>query len=318
MKHRIGIDLGGTTIKAGIVDENYQIVAYATRPTDPERPFEVVVGSIAAAALEAAERAKVTIKDAPCVGIGTPGSSERRTGRVLRAGNLNWYNVPLRDELQKYMSAPVIVGNDADCAAAGELLAGAAQKYNNVLLFTLGTGVGSGIIIDRKIYSGSDGLGAELGHIPLVFQGEPCTCGINGCFEAYASVTGLIRQTKAAMEKNPQSILNRIAKEKNVVNGCTAFDAEREGDKTAHEVVEQYISYVAAGIGGCISVFRPEIVLIGGGVSNEGANLLDRLNERLPKFVFGSIHNGVPQVIRATLGNGAGTIGAAYLDVMQN
>ncbi len=318
MKYRIGIDLGGTSIKAGVVDEANQIVAYATRPTQAERPFEAVVESIAAAAFEAAAQAKIDIKDSLCVGIGTPGSVEKKTGCVLRAGNLNWYDVPLREELQKYMPVPVYVGNDADCAAAGELIAGAAQDYNNVLLFTLGTGVGSGVIIERKIYSGADGLGAELGHMPLVYNGEHCTCGINGCFEAYASVTGLIRQTKAAMQAHPESLLNTIAKERGDVDGRTAFDAESAGDAAAHAVVEQYISYVAAGIGGCVSVFRPELVLIGGGVSNAGDNLLIRLNEKLPTYVFGSAYNGVPKVIRATLGNGAGAIGAAYLNIMQN
>ncbi len=318
MKYRIGIDLGGTGIKAGIIDENDQIAAYSTRPTEAERPFEQVVESIAAAALDAAEQMQISLADMPCVGIGTPGSVQRKSGRVLRAGNLNWYDVPLREELQKYMPVPVFVGNDADCAAAGEFIAGAAREYDNVLLFTLGTGVGGGIIIDRKIYSGSDGLGAELGHIPLMYKGEHCTCGIDGCFEAYASVTGLIRQTKAAIAKHPDSKMNDIARERGLVNGRTAFDAEREGDEAAHAVVNQYISYVAAGIGGCVNIFRPEIILIGGGVSNEGSNLLDRLNEMLPEFVFGSAYNGVPKVIRATLGNGAGAIGAAYLDIMQN
>lgn len=316
MKYRIGIDLGGTNIKAGIVDESNQIVAYDTRPTQPEKPFETVVAAIADSAKAAAKQMGIDIADSPCVGIGTPGSVQKATGRVLRAGNLNWYDVPLRDELQKYMPVPVYVGNDADCAAAGEMLAGAAQKWSNVLLFTLGTGVGSGIIIDRKIYSGADGLGAELGHIPLVFGGVRCTCGIDGCFESYASVTGLIRQTREAMEAHPESLLNKVATERGTVNGRTAFDCDREGDETAHAVVEQYISYVANGIGGCINIFRPEIVLLGGGVSNEGSFLLDRLNERLPKYVFGSAYNGVPEIIQATLGNGAGAIGAAYLDIL--
>ncbi|MDO5111492.1 MAG: ROK family protein [Clostridia bacterium] len=316
MKYRIGIDLGGTNIKAGVVDEDNRIVAYDTRPTDADRPFAEVVLSMAQSAKDAAAQLDLTLADFPCLGVGTPGSVQRKFGKVLRAGNLNWYDVPLRDELQKHVSTPVYVGNDADCAAAGESIAGAAKDYNNVLLFTLGTGVGGGIIIEKKIFSGGDGLGAELGHIPLVFEGVHCTCGIDGCFEAYASVTGLIRQTREAMAAHPDSLLNNLAEERGVVNGRTPFDAAKAGDAAALAVIDRYISYVAAGIGGCISIFRPEIVLLGGGVSQEGAYLMDPLNERLPKYVFGSAYNGVPMAIQATLGNDAGVIGAAYLDIV--
>lgn len=317
MQYRLGVDLGGTNIKAGVVDENYGIVSYASRPTEAKRPFEAVVASIAEVAREAAQKAGVRIEDMPCVGVGTPGSVQSAAGRVLRAANLYWNDVPLRAELQKHLPVPVYIGNDADCAAAGELLAGAARECDNLLLFTLGTGVGGGVIIDRKIYSGADGLGAELGHMILCYGGTQCTCGIKGCFEAYASVTGLIRLTRQAMERHPDSLMHDIANKRGVVNGRTAFDAEREGDAAAHALVESYIRYVAAGVGSAVSVFRPELVLIGGGISNEGENLLGRLNAALPEYVFASAYNGVPKVVRAALGNNAGAIGAAYLDIMQ-
>lgn len=316
MKYRIGIDLGGTNIKTGVVDENNKIVAYDTRPTYANRSFAEVVLSMAQSAADAAKQLNLTLADFPCLGVGTPGSVQTKTGKVLRAGNLNWYDVPLRDELQKHVAAPVFVGNDANCAAAGESIAGTAKDYNDVLLFTLGTGVGGGIIIEKRIFSGGDGLGAELGHIPLVFEGVHCTCGIDGCFEAYASVTGLIRQTREAMAAHPESLLNKIAQERGVVNGRTPFDAAKAGDAVAAAVIDRYASYVAAGIGGCINIFRPEIVLIGGGVSEEGSYLMDPINERLHTFVFGSAYNGVPKAVPTMLGNDAGIIGAAYLDIV--
>lgn len=316
MAYRIGIDLGGTNIKSGVIDERNHICAYDTRPTNAKRPLEDIAADMAASAAAAAAQMGLGMEAFPCLGVGTPGSVQRATGRVMHAGNLYWDDAPLREALQRHVSVPVFVGNDANCAVAGETVAGAAKDYANVLLLTLGTGVGGGLILDGKLFSGGDGLGAEIGHFPLVFEGVPCTCGLEGCLEAYASVAALIRQTREAMAAHPESAMHALAKERGVVNGRTAFDCAKQGDEAALGVVERYIAYITAGVGGCVSIFRPDIVLIGGAISNEGAYLLDPINEKLPRYVFGAAYNGVPPVRKALLGNDAGIIGAAYLDVM--
>ena len=314
MQYRIGIDMGGTAIKAGIVDENYQVVYRHSRPTG--QGFERVVAEMAAAAREVAEMAGLAVSDFPCVGVGTPSCINPNTGRLVFSNNTNWRNVPLREELEKHLPVPVYIGNDANCAIIGEALAGAAKGCANVIMLTLGTGVGGGVILNGKLYCGGDGMGTELGHTPLIAGGYPCTCGINGCLESYASVTALIRQTKEAMEAHPQSAMHAYCREHGDVSGRTAFDCARQGDAAALAVVDQYMEYLANGIGGLVNVFRPEIVLIGGGLSGEGDYLLKPLNERVKKYVFASDIIGVPPIVKAALGNAAGTIGAACLDQM--
>lgn len=314
MQYRIGIDLGGTTIKAGIVDENHRIVCQHSRPT--EDGFLRVVADIAAAAETVAEQAGRSVRDFPCVGIGTPGRISPRTGRLVFSGNTNWRDVPLREELEKRLPAPVYIGNDANCAIAGEAIAGAAKGCRNVIMLTLGTGVGGGVILDGKLFCGADGMGAELGHTPLTAGGYPCTCGINGCLESYASVTALIRQARDAMAAHPESALHAAAAEEGAVTGKLVIDCAKAGDETALRVVDRYTDYVANGIGGFVSIFRPEMVLIGGGLSGAGDFLLDPIRKKAPRYVFASSVIGVPPIERAALGNTAGTIGAAYLDQM--
>lgn len=316
MQYRIGIDLGGTDIKAGVVDENFSIAAKFSQPTLAQRPYPEVVRDMAAAAAAAAQQAGVELRDCACVGVGTPGFVNRKTDRIAFAGNLNWHNVPLREELGNYVPVPVFVGNDANCAVIGETLAGAARGRSNVVLITLGTGVGGGVVIDGKMFCGGDGMGTELGHTPLVYGGEPCTCGLRGCLEAYASVTALIRQTTRAMQAHPESLMNTYAAQQGKVDGRTSFDCAKKNDAAALAVVDQYIEYVAAGIGGLVCTFRPDIVLVAGAISNEREYLFDPLNEKVAKYVFASSAIGVPPIQRATLGNDAGIIGAAFGDRM--
>ncbi|MEA4912350.1 MAG: ROK family protein [Oscillospiraceae bacterium] len=314
MNYRIGIDLGGTDIKAGVVDGNYAIIAKHSRPTLAQRPYAEVIRDMASAASAAAQEAGIRLEDCECVGVGTPGFVNSKTDRIVFAGNLNWREVPLKRELMQYVSAPVFVGNDANCAVIGETLAGAARGLENVVLITLGTGVGGGVVIDGKMFCGGDGMGTELGHTPLILGGEACTCGLRGCFEAYASVTALIRQTKRAMQAHPESIMNRYAEEKGEVNGRTSFDCAKRGDMAALAVVDQYIEYVAAGIGGLVCIFRPDVVLVAGAISNEREYLFDPLNEKIGRYVFANDAISAPRVLRATLGNDAGLIGAAFGD----
>lgn len=316
MKYRIGIDLGGTGIKAGIVDENFNIVCHHSVATDAEnRSFEQVVEDMAAAAAQAARMAGLKLSDFPCVGVGTPSCISPQTGLLVFSNNTNWRNVPIRQALEKHLKLPVHIGNDANCAVVGESVAGAAQGFQDVVMLTLGTGVGSGLVIGGKMYAGADGMGTELGHIPFIYGGELCTCGARGCVEAYASVTALIRDTKRAMSEHPESAMHEYAaRHGGAVTGQTLFDCAKAGDAVALMVAERYCDYVAATIAGAVTVFRPQIVLIGGGVSNAGAFLLDRLNERAVCSVFAGDIIGAPPIVAAKLGNDAGIVGAAYLD----
>ena len=314
---RLGIDVGGTFIKAGVVDESYAIVHKVSVPTEGDAGYRPVVQNIARVAELAAREAGRSVKDFALVGIGIPGLLNPRTGVVVSAPNLNgWRDVPFLDEIRNLLPAPVRVGNDANCAVVGETLAGAAKGNENVVMLTLGTGVGGGIITDGRLFTGGHGLGAELGHMVLHMDGETCGCGMDGCIEAYCSVTSLVKQTRRAMEADPTSAMHGYAREAGLVDGRTAFECSKMGDKAAAKVVEAYCRYLARSIGSLVTAFRPDVVLIGGGLSNQRAYLMDKLNALVPKYVFASDVIGVPPVIRATLGNDAGTIGAAYLDRM--
>lgn len=315
MQYRIGIDLGGTAIKAGVVDENNQVVFSHTQPTG--EGFEQVVADMAKAAETVAAMAGLKVTDFPCVGVGTPSCINPKTGRLVFSNNTNWRDMPLREELEKHLPVPVYIGNDANCAIIGEAVAGAAKDCQSVVMLTLGTGVGGGVILDGKLFVGGDGMGAELGHMPVIHQGEMCTCGIPGCLEAYASVTALIRQAEEKMKEYPDSLLHaRAAENGGALNGRIIFDCAHENDPAALAVVDQYEEYLANGIGGLINIFRPKVFLIGGGLSAQGEYLLAPVREKVKKYTFAYDIIGVPPVVKATLGNAAGTIGAAYLDRM--
>ncbi len=315
--YRLGVDVGGTFIKAGVVDESYAILHKVSVPTGGGAGYQDVVANIAHAAELAANEAGLEAKDFVSVGIGIPGLMNPRTGVVISAPNLNgWHDVPFLEAIQKLLPIPVYVGNDANCAVVGETLAGAAKGCENVVMLTLGTGVGGGIITDGRLFTGGHGLGAELGHMALQMDGTVCGCGMKGCIEAYCSVTALVKQTLRAMEADPDSAMHGYAKEAGLVDGRTAFECSKQGDKAAMAVVENYCKYLANAIGSLVTLFRPDVVLIGGGLSNQRAYLMDKLNALVPRFVFASDIIGQPPVVRATLGNDAGTIGAAYLDRM--
>jgi ROK family protein (putative glucokinase) len=314
MKYYLGIDLGGTNIVAGVVNENYEILVKHSEKTDAEKPFEDVVADIAATAKEAVRLSGIPMSEIESVGLGSPSCINPETNLLVNANNLGWSNVPLIDEMQKHFEIPLFVRNDADCAALGEALAGAAKEHKHVLMATLGTGVGGGIIINKKIFNGCDGMGAEIGHTKLVYGGVPCTCGQLGCFESYASATGLIRQIKEAIKEYPNSLLAlEYGEKQEEIEARTAFDMAARGDDTAKMVVDRYISYLAAGLSTLVTLFRPQMIIIGGGVSNAGETLLKPLREKLFKSTFAANEIGVPPIVRAELGNDAGIIGAAML-----
>lgn len=309
----LGIDLGGTNIATGVVDQEYRIVARAKRKTSvPCTPLEICE-QLAVTALEALKNAGLGVDDIPYVGIGTPGTVNRESGVVEYSNNLFFENLELRKLLSDRLKKDVIIENDANAAAFGEYRAGALKGAKNALAITLGTGVGSGIIIDGKIYAGSNFAGGEIGHTVIVAGGRLCTCGRKGCWEAYASATGLIAMTREAMLKDRDSLLWKIAGTMEKVDGRSAFEAMRSGDKTGKEVVDQYIFYLSCGLANCINIFQPDILCIGGGISNEGESLMEPLRKTVAAENYARNASKQTVICKAQLGNDAGILGAALL-----
>lgn len=313
MKYYIGIDLGGTNIKAGVVNENFEIVAKTSVKTNCPRPSEEIMDDMAKVSLMAVEQSGLTMNDIEWVGVGTPGIANSSTGIVEYSCNLDFHDVPMADYLSEKLGKPVFVDNDANAAAYGEFVAGAAKGANNAVAVTLGTGVGGGIIIDGKIYSGSNFAGAELGHEVIVVDGAQCSCGRKGCFEAYSSASGLIRMTKEAMEEDKDSIMWPMSEEDGHVSGRLAFNAMRKGDASAKKVVDKYIKHLAAGVTNIINTFQPDILCLGGGVCNEGDPLIVPLKELVKQEVYSKNSKKNTEIVIAKLGNDAGLIGAAFL-----
>ncbi len=310
---RIGIDLGGTNIAVGVVNDHHEIVGRAKCKTALPRPAEEIIADMAKMARAAAENAGVSMDDIELVGVGCPGTCNADTGMVEYSNNLRFDHLPLKAMLEEHLQKPVLVDNDANVAALGEAVAGAAKGVDSCVCITLGTGVGSGIIIGKKIFSGSNFAGAELGHMVLVVDGEECTCGRHGCWEAYASATALIRQTNRAMEEHPDSLMHQYAASAGRVTGRTAFDAMRAGDAAAREVVDRYIRYVGTGLVNTVNIFQPEVLCIGGGICNEGETLLAPLRRMIEEERFSKYSEHQTRLCVATLGNDAGIIGAAAL-----
>lgn len=311
--YRIGIDLGGTNIVAGVVDDNYKIVATAKCKTACPRPAEDIIADMAKVARQAVEKAGITMDQVSGVGVGSPGVCNKETGIVERAANLGFENVPVCEMLEKLLSKKVIIENDANAAALGEYTAGAAKGAKSCICITLGTGVGGGVILNGEVYSGFNFAGTELGHIVITVGGEPCSCGRRGCWEAYASATALVRQTRRAMEQNRDSKMWEIAPTLEDVDGRTAFDAMRAGDAVGKAVVDQYIYYVAAGLIDMINIFQPEVLCVGGGICKEGDTLLLPLKKHIEAERFSQYSKKQTRLCVAELGNDAGVIGAACL-----
>jgi glucokinase len=256
----------------------------------------------------------ITEKDVISIGIGCPGAVDAESGIIVLTPNLPYENFNVRKIFAEKTNLPVYLDNDANCAVLGEVVSGAAKNYKTAIAVTLGTGVGGGIIIDGKIYNGFNCAAGELGHMITHRNGRQCNCGRKGCFEAYASATALIKDTKEAALKNPDSLLNRLCDgDVEKINGKTSFDGKRAGDKVATEVVDNYIEELGEGIINYINIFQPEIILIGGGISNEGEYLLEPLREYVFKYSYGSNMLPRTKIERAALKNDAGIIGAAML-----
>ena len=309
MKYYIGIDLGGTNIVAGVVDENYQILTKASVKTNLPRPEQEIAADMAAVARQAAEEAGLSLDQIEWVGVGTPGIANSATGIIEYSNNLGFCNTPMVQYLEEALGRPAFIENDANAAAYGEYVAVAAKGAKHAVCITLGTGVGGGIIIDGKIYCGSNFGGAEIGHTVIDVNGPMCSCGRKGCFEVFSSATGLIRMTKEALAAHPESAM----KDEERITGRTAFNYMRAGDETAKQVVDDYIRYLAAGITNTINIFQPDVLCIGGGVCNEGDPLLLPMKEIVKKEVYTRNSPKNTEIVIAKLGNDAGIIGAAFL-----
>lgn len=315
--YRLGIDLGGTNIAAGVVDENFKIVGTGKVKTGADRPAESIADDMAQAARLAVKDAGLEISDITSLGIGSPGAIIPTTGVVAYANNLNFKNVPLCAMLKERLGIDAYIENDANAAAFGELLAGAGRGCKDFVAITLGTGVGGGVIIDGKIFSGSNNAGTELGHTVICVDGIHCSCGRDGCLEAYASATALIRQTKDEMSRCPDSVMWELVNgDTDRVSGITAFDAMRKGDAAGQRVVDKYLRYVAVGITNMINIFQPEVLCIGGGISKEGDTIINPITDFVKRERYTRNIEKQTVIKTAALGNDAGIIGAAYLDLL--
>lgn len=308
-----GVDIGGTNIKIGLVDINGKIVADNSIKTRKENGYKGILEDIVEDIRSLCEKCGVDYHDIAGIGIGVPGVVDSRTGTVSYSANLGWRDVPIVHGMEVASGIRTEAANDANCAAWGEYKFGASRSMDNVILITLGTGVGSGIIIEGKLFDGVASAGGEAGHMIIVKDGKKCNCGLRGCWECYASATALIGQTEEAMEKHPESLLHEVARENGGVSGRTAFIAAGKGDKVAEEVVENYIDYLATGLINLGNVFHPNAIIIGGGVSNEGPALISPLEEKVNAGLLANEHNPKVRIIGASLGNKAGLIGAAAL-----
>ena len=313
--YRIGVDLGGTNIAVGVVNDANEIIGRGKKKTNMPRPAEEILADIVAAIRLACDDAGITTDDIQSVGIGTPGTVNKETGVIEYANNLAFDRVPAVKILKSMLDVPYYLENDANAAALGEALAGAGVGKKSFVAVTLGTGVGGGIVVNGQIWSGCNGSGGELGHIVIEFDGEPCNCGRIGCWERYASATALVRQTKEMMLQHPESKMWELAEGKlENAGGRTAFDAMRLGDVWGEKVVAKYEEYVAVGTVNIINAMQPEMICFGGGISNEGETLLQPIRQYVEKFRYSRYCNIQTEICRAKLGNDAGIIGAALLD----
>lgn len=319
MKYYIGIDLGGTNIVAGVVDEQFHLLTKASDKTNVGRPAEQIAHTMAQTARAAVEQAGLSLDQIESIGIGSPGIVDNEKKEVIFASNLHFQNVPIGQMLEDELHLPVFLANDADAAAYGEFMAGAGktdsgEHIRNMLAITLGTGVGSGIIINSKIYNGYGFAGGEFGHTTINFNGRPCTCGRRGCIDIYCSATGLILTTKEHMEKNPDSLMWKLCdSDLDKVDGRTCFDAAAQGDPAGQAAVDEYTTYLGEALVNAVNTLQPELICLGGGVSKQGENLLRPIRSYLDRYCFDRFAKNRTKVCIAKLGNDAGVIGAALI-----
>ncbi len=316
MNYYIGIDLGGTNMVVGLVDENYKLLRKLSRKTNAPRSIEDMSADLVSMVKKVVDESGVPMEKIVSVGVGVPGTANIETGRIEYANNLGFEDTPFVKFLEEGLGKKVYFDNDANAAAWGEFLAGVGKGSNSLVAVTLGTGIGGGIILDHKIYRGYNYASGEIGHTVIKFDGIECNCGRRGCFEVYASATALILQTKEAMENNMQSMLWKLCNDNiELIEGKTVFQGVAQGDATAIKVLEQYIFYLSIGIIDIINTFQPEILCIGGGISKAGNELLGPLREKVDSLIYTRNSKKQTKIVMAQLDNDAGIIGAALLGI---
>ena len=310
---RIGIDVGGTGIQFGAVDKDLKIIAEVSIPTNTHLPISEQIAQMAATVVTTAAKAGFSPDQIESVGVGLPGIANPRTGEIDRCPNMGWFHVPFREEFGKHLSVPLFIENDANVAALAESVAGVSAGTSSSVFVTIGTGIGSGIIINGKIWSGFHGVGGELGHTIFDLNGVPCTCGNRGCLERYCSATALIRMGREAIALRQDSlILQSVGNDITKVEARTIIDAARRKDPLAEEVYTRWIHQLAQGLANVVNFLDPEVIVLGGGVSKAGAFLLEPLQREYASYV---LYNDlpIPEIKLAVLGSEAGIIGAAML-----
>ena len=310
---RIGIDIGGTGIQIGVVTDGFRIIREESIPTRKDLPFEEQVRQIADCVVSATEASGHTVEEIESVGVGIPGIASFKTGEVIKCTNMGWSHVPFREVFSRYLDKPVFIDNDANVAALAESVAGVSAGSSSSVFITIGTGIGSGIILNGKIWSGAHHIGAELGHVIFDLDGVPCTCGNHGCLERYCSATALIRMAREAVAARPDTMmLQAVDGDASRIEAKTVIDAARAGDSVAADVYSHYIDCLAQAVASVVNLLDPEIIVLGGGVSKAGRFLLNPLLREYPKYVLFNDQQ-LPDVKLAVLGSEAGIIGAAML-----
>lgn len=311
---RLDIDIGGMSVKTGLV-EGQRIVSRKVIRTDSGRqsPYELI-DRIADSAETLLDENGIIPEDCKGIGIACPGTVDAASGTVAYSNNIGWENVAILDRLQNRINIPMALANDADAAALGEVICGAAKGKNSAVLLTLGTGVGGGVIMNKRIFSGFLKGGCELGHMAIERDGRLCTCGRRGCLEMYASASALMNHARELAADTPQSLLVELCGGKiENIDGKIIFEAAKRGDAAADRVVSEYLKNLSIGIANIVNIFRPEIIILGGGISAQKEYLTDGLQKRVAQMCFGGAHGEIPPIVTSVLGNDAGIIGAAYL-----
>lgn len=308
---KIGVDLGGTTMTAGVVNEKNEIIGKLEAKTLSDEGADKVIERMTELIIRVMKESDIsTISH---IGLGCPGMLDRINGRVTYSNNLRWKNVDISKRIQNHFNVPVYLENDGNCAALGEYIKGSGEHSDSMVMITLGTGIGGGIIIGNRLFRGKNGNANILGHILMVSDGELCTCGRYGCWEAYASVTALIKMAGKKASECRDSKLYHIKESEGELNGENIFTAIRSGDKAAAEVFHQYVKNVSEGIIDIINIFDPQTIVIGGGISKQGELILAPVRELVGKNIYcGS--GAMPRIRTSSLGNDAGIIGASCLN----
>ncbi len=312
--YSIGIDLGGTNIAGAVLDSQGNIVFKKSIPTRRERHWEAIVNDIGILVKSLVKDYGIRMGAVQSVGVGCPGIIDPHSGRVVFASNLAFEDVAIQAYLQEMLPCPIHIENDANAAAYGEYVAGIGKDYKSFVAITIGTGIGSGIIMDNKIFSGTYHAGAELGHTVIRADGRPCPCGRHGCWDVYSSATALIYEAKQMIKKYPESLIFEFA-QNNIehISPEIVFKAYHQKDPYAYELIKSYIHNLAIGIVNVINTFQPEAIALGGGISNQKEALLNLLNEEIYNEMGKAASGLKTKLVICQLGNDAGIIGAGML-----